>query len=104
METIVDKLNRIELLISMQVNANKPMTTAEAGIYMGVAEETVRRKLQGGEISHYKQGGRYYILRADIDKYLLQNRILGNVEIEEQAQKIADKIAKSINRNKSRKG
>lgn len=89
MNEITRELKEIKSLLVAKVN--KPLTTAEAADYMGINTEVLRRKLRGGEITHYKVGTSYYILKEDIDNYLLSNKVLGYIDARKEASTIMNK-------------
>jgi excisionase family DNA binding protein len=86
METVIfkDQLDRIEAAILSQKIV---LTFDEASVYTGLSKSDLYKKTSSRIIPHYKPRGKMiYFDRAELDKWLLQNRIATIDEIETQAQ------------------
>ena len=53
---------------------NDIMTIAQAAMYLQVCEKTVRRLIENKKLIASKVGNTWRIKRADIEKYLIENR------------------------------
>lgn len=74
---ILSKLNELTILSKTYFNLS------EAAIYIGASHDTVRRYMYSGELAYSKpSGGRIYISKEDLDKFLGKSRIATKEEIE----------------------
>ena len=53
----------------------KPLTLREAASYVDLSPHYMYKLTSNRKIAHYKTGKRLYFLKADLDAYLLQNRV-----------------------------
>ena len=53
----------------------KPLTHKEAAAYLDISPHYLYKLTSTRKIAHYKTGKRLYFLKADLDAYLLQNRV-----------------------------
>lgn len=80
---ILERLDRIESILSEQ--QEKPLTLEEAAAYLDISRSYLYKLTSRGEIPHFKpRGKRVYFLKADLNAYLLQNRVkpVGEIEME----------------------
>ena len=75
------------IIIENLLTANKTVLTFdEACNYTGIAKSFMYKLTSTGKICHYKPNGKMiYFERADLEKWLLRNRITPANEIEEIA-------------------
>lgn len=79
-----EQLNRIEAAVLSQKNV---LTFEEAALYIGISKSDLYKKTFSKTIPHYKPRGKMiYFDRAELEKWLLQNRVATTDEIEAQAQ------------------
>ncbi len=81
---ILERLDRIESLLAGQ--QEKPLTLQEAAAYLDISQSYLYKLTSTQQIPHFKpRGKRVYFLKADLDSYLLQNRVKPVDEIEMEA-------------------
>lgn len=96
-----DQLDRIEAAILSQKTV---LTFDEGALYSGLSKSDLYKKTSTRIIPHYKPRGKMiYFDRAELDSWLLQNRIATTDEIEAQAQTYSATKIVVGNRN-NRKG
>lgn len=79
-----EQLDRIEAAALSQKNV---LTFDEAARYIGVSKSDLYKKTSTRAIPHFKPRGKMiYFERESLEKFLLQNRITPDYEIEAQAQ------------------
>ena len=62
--------------------APKPFTVEEASVYLGISRSTLYRYTSTSAIPHFKPTNkRCYFLKADLDAFLLRNRVATRDEI-----------------------
>ena len=84
MKQILERLDRIESLLAEQ--QEKPLTLLEAASYLDISQSYLYKLTSNQQIPHFKpRGKRVYFLKADLDSYLLQNRVKPVDEIEMEA-------------------
>lgn len=76
---IEEQLNDIKTLLTMELKT--VLTTEEAALYMGISSESVRRLCRTGKLTHYRPGMKIYIKKEDIDKYITQNKVVGDIDL-----------------------
>lgn len=67
---IIERLDRIERMLTLATK--RVFSVADLAAYIGVSEKTVRNNVQ--DIPHYKQNGRVYFRRSEVDEYLCRER------------------------------
>lgn len=77
--TIDERLERIERLLV--VSSKEVLTTADAALMLNVSESRVRHLTSAKEIPYYKQGGRTYFKKSEIEEWQLAQRVPTNEEI-----------------------
>lgn len=76
----MSKLNELTILSKTYFNIE------EASVYIGASKDTVRRYMYNGELAYSKPaGGRVYISKADLDKFMGKSRVPTNEEVEASA-------------------
>ena len=81
--TIEQRLTNIEALLTATKTV---LTFNEACNYTGIAKSFMYKLTSTGKIPHYKPNGKLiFIDRAELEKWLLRNRITPVNEIEEMA-------------------
>lgn len=79
-----NQLDRIEAAALSQKNV---LTFDEAALYIGISKSDLYKKTSNRTIPHYKPRGKMiYFDRAELEAWLLQNRVATTDEIEAQAQ------------------
>lgn len=83
------QLNRIEKAIILTTLATKnALTFDEGAIFTGIGKSHLYKLTSSGTIPHYKPRGKMiYFDRAELEKWLLQNRVTPADEIEAKASK-----------------
>lgn len=77
-------LQEIKSLISVQ--APKPLTFSEAAEYLHLSRSTLYKMTSAGKITYFKPGGKkIFFLQADLNSYIIKNRIKTSEEIEKAA-------------------
>lgn len=81
--SIEKRLANIESMLQSQKNV---LTFEEAANYMGVSHSCLYKMTMAGTVPHYKPRGKMiYFDRAELERWLLQNRITPADEIEAKA-------------------
>lgn len=93
MDELVNRLNRLEILIKGQSILKKNVLNfKEACVYLQLSQSHLYKLTSGDLIPHYKPNHKkIYFNRVELDKWLLRNRVETIDEIE---QKAADYIIK----------
>ena len=82
-DEILARLERIEQAVA----ANKPvLTIAELCCYTGYTEQYVYRLTSTRQIPHYKRGKLLFFTRAEIDNWLMADRVKTRKEIDAEAE------------------
>lgn len=88
---IIERLDRIEAKLNEE---DKPLTLQETAAYLDISPSYLYKLTASQRIPHYKpHGKRVYFLKADLNAYLLQNRVRPMDEIEQEA---ATRVALSL--------
>lgn len=83
LQRIDERQQNIENLLLSQKNA---LTFDEGAIFTGIGKSFLYKLTSGGIVPHYKPRGKMiYFDRAELEKWLLQNRITPTDEIEAKA-------------------
>jgi excisionase family DNA binding protein len=70
-QSLSDQLNRIEVML---FSSKRVFTIQEAAIFTSLSERTIYKKTSLGEIPHYKQSGKLFFDRNELEFWLLSNR------------------------------
>ncbi len=81
--SIDEKLSRIEKLVLLQ--AKEVLNVAEVGILLNLSSSRIYHLVSAREIPHYKKGKLVFFKKTEIEKWLLQDRIPTNQELEDKA-------------------
>ena len=83
-EVIMDKLNRIERMVTIirenqensktQDSGKEIMNVQQVAKYLNIAKQTVYGMTSRREVPYYKRGNRLYFQKSDIDEWLLSTR------------------------------
>lgn len=74
------RIERLEKLLEVQ--AVHPMGMKSAAQYLGLSTAYLYKLTSGALIPHYKPGGKKLVfLKADLDSYLLKNRVSSRDEL-----------------------
>jgi excisionase family DNA binding protein len=86
-DTLIEKLNRIENLLTEQNLLKKEVLNInEASRYLELSQSHLYKLTSTGEIPHYKPNGKkLYFNRQELDDWLLRNRQASADEIETKA-------------------
>ena len=79
---IIERLDRIEAKLG---EVERPLTLPEAAGYLDLSKSFVYKLTSSGRLTHFKTGKRIYFRRADLNSYLLKNRVKPVDEIEMEA-------------------
>jgi len=84
---LIQKLERIESLIKQQgVLKKEVLNFNETCLYLALSHSYLYKLTSNREIPHSKpKGKKLFFQRAELDQWLLQNRIASKEEIEQQA-------------------
>lgn len=66
-----------ELLISILAKldySKRVLNIKETSEFTGLTERTIYKKTSGGEIPHYKQAGKLFFNREELEDWLLENK------------------------------
>ncbi len=80
---IEKRLERIERLLV--IGTKEVLNTADVALLLDVSESRIRHLTSAREIPYYKQGGRTYFKKSDIEEWQLSQRIPTNQEIKRMA-------------------
>ncbi len=69
--SFTEQLNRIE---AMLFSTKRVFTIQEAALFTSLSERTIYKKTSLGEIPHYKQAGKLFFDRRELESWLLSNR------------------------------
>ena len=84
LETLCTQLDRIER--NTLLSAKSVLTVDDVALLTGQSKRTIYRLTSAHQIPYYKPNGKtIYFSRADIEKWLLQNRTASNMEITQRA-------------------
>lgn len=68
------------------------LTAAEAAAYLGVSLSCLYKWTMNRVVPHYKPNGKLcYFERAELEKWMMSNRVATEQELETKAQKMASK-------------
>ena len=81
--SIDERLERLERLVML--GTKNVLNTSEVALLLNLSEDRVRHLVHDREIPHYKQGGRLYFSKQEIEQWQMQNRIATNAELNEKA-------------------
>jgi excisionase family DNA binding protein len=89
-DTILEKLNNLQQLIKLESaplkQDERPLTFAEACIYLGVSRSHLYKLTCRQKISHFKPNNKkLYFLKSDLNNYMLRNRRKSEEEIDQKA-------------------
>lgn len=77
------QLSRIE---NMLIGTKEVLTFDEVANYTGLSKSYLYKLTSTGQIAHYKPKGKLlYFNKADVDSFLMQNRVSSNTELETKA-------------------
>ncbi len=82
LEIIKRELKCIKEMLSM---SKKVLTKEEAAIFTNLSERTIYKKTSLGEIPHYKQAGKLFFNRLELEDWLLSNRGFSKEDISRAA-------------------
>ena len=82
-EMIETRLSKIE---NMLIGTKEVLTFDEVATYTGLSKSYLYKLTSTGAISHYKPNGKMlYFSKADVDLFLLQNRVASTQELDNKA-------------------
>ncbi len=70
-QLLSEQMNRIE---AMLFASKRVFTIQEASVFTNLTERTIYKKTSLGEIPHYKQAGKLYFDRLELENWLLEKR------------------------------
>lgn len=83
MTEIQAQLDRIERLTL--IGAKNTLDINEAAIYTGRSVGYLYRLTSGREIPHFKQAGKLYFSKKELDEWMQSERVLTNEQLNSQA-------------------
>lgn len=81
--SINERLERIENLVLIQ--AKEVLNVNDLTILLNLSRSRIYHLISAREIPHYKKGRLVFFKKAEIEEWLLQDRILTNQELEDKA-------------------
>lgn len=69
--TIIERLKRVEILLSLQ---KAVLNISEVCVFTGLSKSHVYKLTMSGNIPHYKQSKHLYFDRVEIENWLKSNR------------------------------
>ena len=83
MATIEERLEKLE---KSSIWNKEVLTFLEAKLYTGLSASCLYKKTSSGQIPHYKPTGKQvFFNRTELEAWLMQNRVLTNDELSQQA-------------------
>lgn len=82
-ETIQAQLDRIERLTL--IGAKNTLDINEAAIYTNRSVGYLYRLTSGREIPHFKQAGKLYFKKSELDEWMTEERVLTNEQLNREA-------------------
>ena len=70
-ERLSEQMNRIE---TMLFSTKRVLNIQETSKFTNLTERTIYKKTSLGEIPHYKQAGKLFFDRLELEEWLLSNR------------------------------
>jgi excisionase family DNA binding protein len=88
-QSIIERLEKIELLITKQNLLQKEMfTLAEASNYLGISNSHAYKLTSGRQIPHFcPNGKKLYFKKSELDQWLQRNRKVSREELDTEAAK-----------------
>jgi len=83
--TIMAELKTLQLITA--ISAKSVLTDNEAAIYTGYTADHLYRKAKDGDLARIKQGRSVRYIKADLDEWMMRDRITPKSEIEDRANK-----------------
>ena len=85
LERVEQRLQRIEEMLQLEEAPKEVMSVAEAAEYTGYSKNYLYRLTSDHQIPHYKRGGKLVFNRAELDKWLLHDRVRTDEEVKAEA-------------------
>lgn len=87
MDELLNEIREVKRLLLEQTLLKKEVLNfSEAAQYLDISESHLYKLTSRKQVPHYcPQGKRLYFNRAELDRWLLQNRQITDMEIEQQA-------------------
>jgi len=89
MSNLEVRLAAVEALLKERLHPSRPLNSIEAARYLHVSLSTLYKLTSRSAIPHYKSAGGKLISfqRADLDAYLLHDRVMSVAEIEQDVRR-----------------
>lgn len=87
---ICERLERIERLAAL--GAKLVLNTDEAAEFLGLSKSRMHHLTSARLIPHYRQGGRLYFRKAELEAWLTAHRVMTETEVDAEAEKLAGRI------------
>lgn len=81
-EDISARLDRLEKAAALSKNV---LSVKECAMLIGYTEKYLRLMIAQHEIPHYRRGNRIYFNRAEVESWMLGQRVSSNEEIKSKA-------------------
>lgn len=95
---IETRLSKIE---NMLIGTKEVLSFNEVANYTGLSKSYLYKLTSNGAISYYKPNGKMlYFLKADVDLFLLQNRVASSQELDTKASTFVALNQKSLKTKK----
>lgn len=83
------------VLASITATQKDVLTSDEAARYLGISKSCLYKWTMDRKIPHYKPNGKMcYFNRQEVEAWMQSNRVLTDDELEQQAQRLAEKGGK----------
>lgn len=92
--TLIDVINRLDLLTAAILSNKSVLTPEEAGAFTGMTLSTIYKLTSTQAIPHYKPRGKMlYFDRSELESWLLQRRVKTVDEIQTEAENHTAKVS-----------
>jgi excisionase family DNA binding protein len=98
MEIIIQKLNKLELIIKRQIISSKEvLTLEEAAEYLQLSKSCLYKLTSNKEISHYVPGGKkIYFRRTELDNWVFNGKVTPSSEFDQEIENYLGRTQKSV--------
>lgn len=84
LQTLQEQLLRIERMTL--IGAKQTLDINEAALYTGRSVGYLYRLTSSREIPHFKQSGKLYFSKSELDEWMQSERVLTNTQLNSQAE------------------
>lgn len=98
--TLDERLERIESMLGVLIYNKEVLTLNEVSAYSGYSLKTLYKLTSAKDIPHYKQGGKLFFRRSEVDGWLTRHKVKSNDEITTEAINYINSKKLNYGRNK----